>query len=123
VRDGLLGARESRAGIANPNARDVLGDVGARVFPEQAVKRRHTERRHIRERLQRQFLCVVLVYVRQDSVDSLSIVALWLGAPAVRWCAAYLLPIVPATLDFEVDFTGRATAADLTDLGRAQMGW
>ena len=27
-----------------------------------------------------------------------------------------------APMDFEVDFTGRATAADLTDLGRAQMG-
>jgi Protein of unknown function (DUF1479) len=27
-----------------------------------------------------------------------------------------------AAMDFEVDFTGRATAEDLTDLGRAQMG-
>jgi hypothetical protein len=27
-----------------------------------------------------------------------------------------------APMDFEVDFTGRATVADLTDLGRAQMG-
>jgi len=28
-----------------------------------------------------------------------------------------------AAMDFEVDFTGRATAEDLTDLGRAQMGF
>jgi uncharacterized protein DUF1479 len=28
-----------------------------------------------------------------------------------------------APMDFEIDFTGRATAADLTDLGRAQMGF
>jgi Protein of unknown function (DUF1479) len=28
-----------------------------------------------------------------------------------------------AAMDFEVDFKGRATAADLTDLGRAQMGF
>ena len=28
-----------------------------------------------------------------------------------------------AAMDFEVDFTGRATVADLTDLGRAQMGF
>ena len=28
-----------------------------------------------------------------------------------------------APMDFEVDFKGRATAADLTDLGRAQMGF
>ncbi len=28
-----------------------------------------------------------------------------------------------AAMDFEVDFAGRATEADLTDLGRAQMGW
>ena len=27
-----------------------------------------------------------------------------------------------AAEDYEVDFKGRATAADLTDLGRAQMG-
>jgi len=26
-------------------------------------------------------------------------------------------------MDFEVDFTGRATVADLTDIGRAQMGF
>ena len=28
-----------------------------------------------------------------------------------------------AAMDFEVDFKGRATEADLTDLGRAQMGF
>ena len=28
-----------------------------------------------------------------------------------------------AAMDFEVDFTGRATESDLTDLGRIQMGW
>lgn len=28
-----------------------------------------------------------------------------------------------AAMDFEVDFKGRATERDLTDLGRAQMGW
>jgi len=26
-------------------------------------------------------------------------------------------------MDFEVDFKGRATVADLTDIGRAQMGF
>jgi hypothetical protein len=26
-------------------------------------------------------------------------------------------------MDFEVDFKGRATAEDLTDLGRAQLGF
>ena len=28
-----------------------------------------------------------------------------------------------ASMDFEVDFKGRATVEDLTDLGRAQMGF
>ena len=28
-----------------------------------------------------------------------------------------------AAMDFEVDFTGRAGLADLTELGRAQMGF
>jgi hypothetical protein len=28
-----------------------------------------------------------------------------------------------AAMDFEVDFKGRATAADLTDLGKVQMGF
>ena len=28
-----------------------------------------------------------------------------------------------AAMDFEVDFKGRATVADLTDIGRAQMGF
>ena len=37
---------------------------------------------------------------------------------------AFLLPLLPARLDdLEVDFTGRATEQDLTELGRQQMGF
>lgn len=77
VGDGLLGARQSRAGVSNANPRNVLRHGAPRMFPERAVKARHTERRHIRERLQCEFVCVVLVDVREDAVDPVPVVGLF----------------------------------------------